>query len=119
MGVKVTLELPEDLAHQVRAVAERTRRSVDDVLLEWVRQAGAEPLLELLPDAELLAVCDGGMAAGEVELSDLLDQNREGVLDAAGKARLDELMRAYRAGLVRKSQAMKVAVRRGLRPGLG
>lgn len=33
-------------------------------------------------------------------------------------ARLDELMHLYRRGLVRKAQALKVAVERGLRPPL-
>jgi hypothetical protein len=120
MGEKVTLELPEDLARQVKAVAERTQRSVDDVLLDWVRRAGSEPVLELLPDGELLAVCDSEMAPGaQEELSDLLDRNREGELTAPERGRLEELMGGYRAGLVRKAQALKVAVQRGLRPGLG
>jgi hypothetical protein len=51
-------------------------------------------------------------------LSDLLDRNQEGDLDEAGRRRLDELMRTYRLGLVRKAQAIKVAVNRGLRPRL-
>ena len=58
MAEKVTLELPEDLAHQARMVAARTQRSFDEVLVDWIPQAGSEPVLELLPDEELLAVCD-------------------------------------------------------------
>ena len=34
------------------------------------------------------------------------------------RARLDALMRSYRRGMVRKAQALKVAVERGLQPPL-
>jgi hypothetical protein len=120
MTEKVTLELPEDLAQQARSVAARTQRSFDEVLVEWIRRAGAEPVLEFLPDAELLAVCDSQPdQAQQEELSDLLEGNREGTLTSAERDRLEELMRTYRSGLVRKAQALKVAVGRGLRPRLG
>jgi len=52
------------------------------------------------------------------ELSNLLARNREGQLDEAARRRLDELMQIYRSGWVRKAQALKVAVERGLRPPL-
>jgi hypothetical protein len=52
------------------------------------------------------------------ELGDLLARHREGLLSGAERARLDELMQTYRRGLVRKAQALKVAVERGLRPPL-
>jgi hypothetical protein len=44
----------------------------------------------------------------------LLERNRECGLDAAGRHQ-DELMGLYEQGLLRKSQALRVAVRRGLR----
>jgi len=116
----VTIELPEDLAQQVRTVAARTQRSFDEVLVDWVRRAGAEPLLELLPDEELLAITDSQLTPDqEDELSDLLEGNKEGTLAPAERDRLEKLMRLYRTGLVRKAQALKIAVSRGLRPRLG
>ena len=45
----------------------------------------------------------------------LLARNREGHLDDTDHAMLDALMQMYRRGLVRKAQAWKVAVARGLR----
>jgi hypothetical protein len=119
MAEKVIIELPEDVAQQVRTVAARTHRTFDEVLVDWIRRAGAEPVLELLPDEELLAVCDSEPALSEQEeLSDLLEHKQEGTLPAPQRDRLEELMRSYRAGLVRKAQALKVAVNRGLRPRL-
>ena len=52
------------------------------------------------------------------ELSELLARNREGALTDAERDRLDGLMRVYRRGLVRKGQALKTAVARGLKPPL-
>jgi hypothetical protein len=119
MPEKVTIELPEDIAQQVRTVAARTQRSFDEVLVDWIRRAGSEPVLELLADEELLAVCDNDPdAIQQEELSELLERNQEGTLRSPERERLEELMRGYRAGLVRKAQALKVAVSRGLRPRL-
>jgi hypothetical protein len=47
--------------------------------------------------------------------SELLERNREGALDAEGQRELGEMMRLYEHGLLRKAQAPKVAVQRGLR----
>jgi hypothetical protein len=47
-------------------------------------------------------------------LDELLDQQREAMLDEQGRARLDELMLLYRKGMVRKAQALQIAIERGL-----
>ena len=120
MAETITIELPDDIAQQVRTVAARTHRSFDEVLVDWIRRAGAEPVLELLPDEELLAVCDSQPdVAQQEDLSELLERNQDAALNADERSRLDELMKSYRAGLVRKAQALKLAVSRGLRPRLG
>ncbi len=120
MSELVTLELPEVLARRAREVAARTHRRVEDVLVEWIDRGIAEPPIESLSDDQLLALCDLQMdSALQVELNDLLERNREGHLDLTAQSRLDELMLMYRRGLVRKAQALRVAVMRGLRPPLG
>ena len=119
MAEKVTIELPEEIAQQVRTVAAHTQRSFAEVLVDWIRRAGSEPVLELLADEELLAICDSQPdAPQQEELGELLERNQEGALSPNERNRLDELMRSYRVGLVRKAQALKVAVGRGLRPRL-
>jgi len=68
-----------------------------------------------LADDEVLRLTELHLAEEEEStLSDLLDRNREGQLDAAGRRRLDELMRQYEQGLLRKARALRVAVQRGL-----
>ena len=120
MGEIITLELPELLAQRARAVAKQTNRRMEDVLIDWLKQIEHEPPIESLPDDQLLALCDLQMEPDQnEELSDLLARNREGQLDEAEHQKLDELMQVYRIGLLRKAQALKVAVERELRPPLG
>jgi hypothetical protein len=119
MSERVTVELPGELAERVRTVAAQTHRPLEAVIVEWLDRAVAEPAVELLSDDQLLALCDGQWdTQPQEELSDLLARNREGLLLPAERERLDGLMRLYRKGLVRKAQALHVAVARGLRPRL-
>lgn len=119
MSHRVTLELPLDLAEQAREVAAHSHRRLEEVLVEWLGRGASDQPLELLPDPRVLALCDLVMdPAQQAELSDLLARNREGSLDNRERERLEALMVIYRRGLVRKAQALKVAVDRGLRPAL-
>lgn len=120
MGVVVTLNITEQVAHQAQAVASSTRRRVEDVLTEWLDRAASETPVDQLPDAEVRTLANMQMRDDEQdELSDLLDAQREGELRDGDRERLDSLMLTYRRGLVRKAQAIKVAVERGLMPPLG
>ena len=116
MSQFVTLELPDKVAYRAQEIAARTQRRLEDVLVEWLDQALAEPPVEALADDEVLALCELQMAPQQNdELSELLARSREGAFEAGDQRRLDELMQVYRRGLVRKAQAIKVAVERGLR----
>lgn len=119
MSARVILELPDNVARSAKEVATRTDRRLEDVLVEWIDRVVTELPVESLPDEEVLALCDLQMTDGQQEeLSNLLAHNREGELAHEQRARLDELMQVYRRGVVRKAQALKVAVERGLRPPL-
>src|SRR5262249_21336487 len=107
MRERVTLELPEELARRARAAATQADRRLEEVLVEWIDRAVPESAVEDLSDEQILALCDRQMDAGQQEeLSDLLGRNREGLLGGAERDRLDELMRVYRRGLIRKAQAL-------------
>jgi hypothetical protein len=102
---------------RARAVAERTGRRIEDVLVSWINPDDSP---EDLSDEEVLALCDAQMSEDEQQqLSELLHRQREGLLGPADRPRLAELMDNYRRGLVRKARALQVAVSRGLRPPLG
>ena len=88
-------------------------------VVDWIDQAAAEVPVNVLSDEELLALCDMQLAyEDQEELTRLLAHNREGQLVDTDRTRLDTLMQMYRRGLVRKAQAWKVAVARGLRVAL-
>ena len=119
MSVKVMVELPDEVAQQARAAAAQTQQRFEDVLVSWLTCAGAEPPIDSLPDDQVLALCDAMLdPTSQEELSRLLAHNREGSLAEMERLRLDELMRLYRRGLIRKAQALRIAVARGLRPRL-
>ena len=119
MGEFVTLELPKQLASQARQVAAQTHRHFEEILVEWLDRGAVEPPIESLSDEEVIALADMQMPSQQQEeLFNLLDGNREGLLSKDEKASLEELMQIYRYGLVRKGQAIKEAVARGLRPPL-
>jgi predicted solute-binding protein len=73
-----------------------------------------------LPDEEVLALSESKMSLDlHEELSELLALQRESEIDDAGRERLDEIMEEYDRNLLLKSEALRVAVERGLRPPLG
>ncbi len=116
MAETVTLELSDQLAHQVHKVAAVTQRRLEEVLLEWIEHAITEIPVELLPDDQVLAWCEMQMPPEQQEqLDTLLIRLREGQLNETERRKLDELMHIYRQGLVRKARAWKVAVERGLK----
>ena len=119
MGQTVTLQLPNNLASTAQVVAQRTKRPIEDVLVEWLDRAASDLPIELLSDEQLLALTILEMSPEQQEeLSNLLVIHREGELSDGEQQSLERLMQIYRRGLVRKAEAIKVAVARGLMPPL-
>ncbi len=126
MSMRVLVTLPDEVYQQAERLAQLTRRDIADVLAETIRRSletttpVADLPVELLPDDQVLALCDLHLSPDQdAELSELLANNREGLLSDDQRKRLDHLIHLYRHGLVRKAQALKVAVERGLREPLG
>jgi hypothetical protein len=116
MSESLIVDLPDDIAQQARALACATNRRLEDVVLDWIRQAIAEPEVESLSDEDVLRLCDLTLDdARQEELSDLLAMVRQDGLATTDRERLDHLMAAYRRGLVLKARALKEAVARGLK----
>lgn len=115
MSQPITIEVSEQVVRQATQVAAQTERSVEEVLVSWLESIVTELPVEELPDTEVLALTELQLTNEQrATLSALLEQNREGTLDAEGQKQLDELMRLYEHGLLRKSQALRVAVQRDL-----
>lgn len=116
MSQQVTIHVSEQVMRQAAQVAAQTQRSVEDVLAAWLESATTERPVEELSDEQVLALADLRFTdEQEAGLSELLERSREDGLDPDGQRRLDEMMRLYEHALLRKSQALRVAVQRGLR----
>ena len=113
---QVTVRLSDRVLRSAAHVAAQSQRHIEDVLADWLDQVVTELPVDELPDQEVLALAELQLAPEQqAALSELLMQNREGALNAEGRRRLDEMMRIYEHGLLRKAQALRVAVQRGLR----
>jgi len=73
-------------------------------------------LVECLSDDEAIALSEMKFSdEQDARLSDLLARQRENQLDSEERRQLNEMMLIYEKGLLRKAQALRVAVERGLR----
>jgi hypothetical protein len=116
MAETITLHMPDRLFQKVRRAATIIHQQPEDMLIAWIERSVMEPPVECLPDDQILDLCDLQMDDSQQNLlEELLGQQREGPLDRVRRQQLDELMHVYRRGLVRKAQAWKAAVERGLK----
>jgi hypothetical protein len=121
MSEQVILDLPDRLAKQVREVAALTQRKLEDVLIEWLDRGSQDEIaIADLSDEQILRLCDLQISEPEqIQMSLLLEKQRESLLQQGELEQLDGLLQVYRRGMVRKAEALKIAVSRGLRARLG
>ncbi len=115
MNQQITIEVSEQVWRKAIILAEQTKQTPEDVLEEWLEETASETLVEELSDEEVLALTE--MQLGESQqtnFSRLLEKNSENDLNHEEMHELDEMMRYYENGLLRKSKALRVAVARGL-----
>lgn len=124
MSTRIEVTLPDDVYRAAERLAELTKRPVAEVLAQTLAvslpsldpKAGAVKPVEDLSDDELLALADLQLPAEQDRrLSRLLEAQQAGALTDMDRAELDVLMQRYREGLLRKAQASREAVRRGMR----
>lgn len=119
MSQQVTIQVSDHAIQHAAQIAASTRQSVEAVLSGLIELSVEEPPVELLSDDEVRSLSEMRMPdEQDAALSELLGRQREGELDVEGRRRLRELMQVYERGLLRKSQALRVAVERGLRESL-
>ncbi len=117
--MEVTISLPDKVFANVKNLASKTKRRVDEIIAEKIeREFSADELerpLEDCSDEEVLALAN--MKMSEIEdrhMSKLLDKQREKTISSLEKNELDALFRVYQVGNLRKSQGIVEAVQRGL-----
>jgi hypothetical protein len=115
MDKQITLQLSDRVMRRAETLASQTQRRIEEVLAEWLESLVNELPVEALSDTDVLGLTQLQLSdEQQAAFSELLDRHCENSLDENERWHLDELMRAYQHGLLRKSQALRVAVQRGL-----
>ena len=118
MSTEITLTLPEPVYRSAERLAESAQRPVQNVLTELLSEALAaweeKPVISF-DDEELLQLCNLQMKPEQSQrLSELLETQRERQLADDELPELWALTRVYEHALVRKSEALAEAAKRGL-----
>jgi hypothetical protein len=124
MATEITLSLPDNVYNHAAHLAQLTNQDVSRVLTETIESVlsplGADALalapVEKLSDSEVLAAAELRMNAAQGRrLGLLLERQQASELDETERSELAALMQVYHENLLRKAQAMREAVQRGLR----
>jgi hypothetical protein len=126
MSTQVTVTLPDDAYERASRFAAYANRDISEIIAATLASSlpSIEAIDELraitkLPDLEILALTKLRMAPeADLRLSELLEEQQAGTLSDLERAELASLMKGYQLGLLRQSQALAEAVRRGLIPPL-
>ena len=115
MNQQITIEVSERVWRRANTVAKQKSRKPEDVLEEWLEETVAGTRIEDLSNEEILVLTESTFDdQRQKRFSQLLERNRESVLETSEKRELDEIMQIYENSLLRKSKALRVAVERGL-----
>ena len=128
MTDQITVTLPIEILKRAEQLARCTGRSVEKLLAETIelslRPLGTsvlptEGMVERSDEQVLAAADDPGLSMEEDRrLSELLQRQQAGTLTTLERPELTGLMEVYQTQLLRKAEALREAVRRGLRPSL-
>lgn len=127
MSTQVVVTLTDAVYRRAEHLAQLTHRDIADVLADTLELSlpSLEPQTKLvkpvteLSDDELLTLTDLQMNPEQDQrLSVLLDKQQAGLLTEMERTELLALMQVYQEGLLRKAQALREAVQRGLRKSL-
>ena len=124
MATQVVVTLQDEVYRRVERLAQLTSRDVADLLADTITlslpalNASMESgqAVTALSDEEVLALTELQMPpAQDRRFSTLLQRQQAQKLSASERTELLALMQSYQEGLLRKAQALREAVRRGLR----
>ncbi len=115
MEQEITLTVSDNVWLYAKAVATQKKQRIEEVLSDWLEKVSSEIDFEKFSDAEILALAELKMPTNQQKiLHNLLEKNGEGELTNLEKKELDEMMELYETATLRKSQALRIAVERGL-----
>jgi hypothetical protein len=124
MSTHVRIRLHDEVYRRAKRLARMSNRKIEDLLAQAI-ELSLSPIgaasraykpVSKLSDSEVLEVSEMQMnAKQERRFSRLLNMQQSGALSNSEESELVALMQNYQEGLLRKAQALREAVRRGLR----
>ena len=123
MSTQVAITIPEQVYKKAKRLAQLTHCKVNDLLAEAIALSLApvttsskvSPSVAELSNKEVLALTKLKLpATQDRRLSRLLLGQQGGKLTSEERSELISLMQGYQEGILRKAQALREAVRRGL-----
>lgn len=119
--MEITINLPERVLANLSVIAGRSRRRIDEVIVEGIKHeftVNAEDLAKQISacsDQEALELTDIQMPAEQdARLSDLLRKQNEETLTANEQKEMWKLMETNRLTTLKKAFALREISRRGL-----
>jgi hypothetical protein len=122
MAISITLTLPDEIFNLAQSLAHSINRDLNDILVEAIAfyispnyQGEKISSLNSLSDEEIIKLTQLQMASEQDQrLSELLNQQQERDLSTFENRELWSLMQIYQINLLKKSQGLNEAVKRGL-----
>ncbi|MFM7904953.1 MAG: hypothetical protein ACKPA9_07250 [Microcystis sp.] len=122
MAISTTLTLPDEIFNLAQSLAHSINRDLNDILVEAIAfyispnyQGEKISSLNSLSDEEIIKLTQLQMASEQDQrLSELLNQQQERDLSTFENRELWSLMQVYQINLLKKSQGLNEAVKRGL-----
>jgi hypothetical protein len=129
MTTRITLDVPDEVYRRAQDLALVAGREIGEVLSQALALSLASVALAPEPsdltsmgqlnDGQVLALCELQLPpAQDQRLSELLDRQQAGLISEVERPELTALMQTYQLRLLRKAQALREAVQRGLLPPL-
>lgn len=126
MSIKVTLELSNGVVEQAQQVSQSVHRSLEDVLRDSLKTlwppVDHTPVRKVYEDVaalsneDVLSLANLQMSTEQSErYESLVEKGKEAELSQVEQLELLSLIQVSRLGLLRKSQGLAEAVRRGLK----
>ena len=115
MNQEITLQISDRIIQQATIAASKSRHRVEEVLSDWLEDVFEEKFTDKMSDEEVLKLTKIQISPADQErLSELLFKNREIGLDENEQRELDLMIEISERNMVKKSEALRVAVERGL-----
>ncbi len=115
MNQEITLRVSDRILQQATLAASQKKHRIEEVLSDWLEGLFQEKFADKMSDKEILALTKIQISLDEQEkLSELLFRNREIGLNKKEQLELDFMIEISERNMLRKSEALRIAVQRGL-----